>query len=179
MNKITTLALALSLAAVSAPAFAGEGAGAFVRGEIGTTEADVNGYETRDPAFTVRGGYNVNKHFGVEGFVGQYYNDEFLGTDAKATGYGVAMVVKHRFGTDKGFFIDGRVGLARTKLSIDTAIGDVDYSKTTPYTGVGFGYDFNERYGVSLNYAHQNAIKVENNLKVRLDTLSLGFEYRF
>jgi len=200
MTKMRSLILVAALAAISSPAFAGN---AFVRGEIGSTRAELSsGSESasdNDTAFAVRGGY-MGKYVGVEGFYGQYYNNSFDGVDAKADGFGVALVGKYRFGENSGFFIDGRIGLARTKLhaSVDSApivetptgvtkavsnTGGLsgDYTHTQPYAGLGVGYDFNEHYGVTLNYTHQNKIKPApvSSPAVSLNTLALGFEYRF
>lgn len=175
MNKITALSLAAALAAVSTSAFAADGAGAFVRGEIGSTDGQLNGTSQNDTAYAIRGGYNVNEYFGVEAFYGDYYGKNLLSLDLEAKGYGVGLVGKYRFGDDKGFFIDGRAGFARTTLSAD----GFDFEKTVPYAGLGVGYDINNNYGITLNYVRQNAIKPAPALKVELETLSLGFEYRF
>lgn len=203
MTKFRTLILASALAAVASPAFAGD---FFARGEVGTTRAEFSygsaSDSDNDTAYAVRGGY-MGKYFGVEGFYGQYYDASFDGADLKADGYGFALVGKYRFGEDKGFFIDGRLGLARTtlKASVDfvpappspeTVTGPAkagpapialsgEYTHTQPYAGVGVGYDFNEHYGVTLNYTHQNKLKPApiSSPAVELNTLALGFEYRF
>ncbi len=200
MTKFRSLILASALAAVASPAFAGD---FFVRGEAGTTRAELSygsaSDSDNDTAYAVRGGY-MGKYFGVEGFYGQYYDNSFDVADLKADGYGFALVGKYRFGEDKGFFIDGRLGLARTTLKASvnfvppvespetvgkagpapiTASGE--YTHTQPYAGVGVGYDFNEHYGVTLNYTHQNKLKPApiSSPAVELNTLALGFEYRF
>lgn len=200
MTKFSSLILASALAAVASPAFAGD---FFVRGEAGTTRAELSygsaSDSDNDTAYAVRGGY-MGKYFGVEGFYGQYYDNSFDVADLKADGYGFALVGKYRFGEDKGFFIDGRLGLARTTLKANvnfvppvespetvgkagpapiTASGE--YTHTQPYAGVGVGYDFNEHYGVTLNYTHQNKLKPApiSSPAVELNTLALGFEYRF
>ena len=205
MTKFRTLILASALAAVASPAFAGD---FFVRGEAGTTRAELSAGSAsdsdNDTAYAVRGGY-MGKYFGVEGFYGQYYDSSVGGIDSKADGYGFALVGKYRFGEDKGFFIDGRLGLARTTLkgtvefvapppSAEGANGtgkagpapaaiavSGEYTHTQPYAGLGVGYDFNEHYGVTLNYTHQNKLKPApiSSPAVELNTLALGFEYRF
>lgn len=200
MTKMRSLILASALAAVASPAFAGD---FFARGEVGTTRAEFSygsaSDSDNDTAYAVRGGY-MGKYFGVEGFYGQYYDNSFDGADLKADGYGFAVVGKYRFGEDKGFFIDGRLGLARTtlKASVDfvppvsspetvskagpAAIAvSGEYTHTQPYAGVGVGYDFNQNYGITLNYTHQNKLKPApiSSPAIELNTLALGFEYRF
>ena len=200
MTKFSSLILASALAAVASPAFAGD---FFARGEVGTTRAELSAGSAsdsdNDTAYAVRGGY-MGKYFGVEGFYGQYYDNSVDGADLKADGYGFALVGKYRFGEDKGFFIDGRLGLARTtlKASVDfvppppsegvagkaaPAVNGLsgEYTHTQPYAGLGVGYDFNEHYGVTLNYTHQNKLKPApvSSPAIELNTLALGFEYRF
>lgn len=62
-------------------------------------------------------------------------------------------MAKKNFGGDhRGFFIDGRGGIARgvATLEVDGSIEEAEASSATPYLGVGAGYDFSETFGLSL-----------------------------
>ena len=186
MKKNLVLVAGLALAALSAPAFA-EGHG-FVRGELGRSKIDVSadgiGSDSdRDTTWGVRGGYWFNANVGVEGFYSQLYSESVSdGTDtynAKLHAVGVGLVAKKNFGGDhQGFFIGGRAGIARGVVTVEYD-GDVeaDASSAKPYFGVGAGYDFSEKFGMSLNY---DRVKGSGDgLSVTAKTLTLGFEARF
>src|SRR5688572_15313504 len=76
MKKTLILSCALALAGPSNVAFAAEGAAAFVRAELGQSNADVSLLDDTDTAYNLRGGYFFNKHFAVEGFVGSLYDND-------------------------------------------------------------------------------------------------------
>ena len=52
-----------------------------------------------------------------------------------------------------------------------------DESSTKPYYGVNVGYDFNRRWGLSLNYDRRQGDF--SGVDVDVDTISLGGEFRF
>lgn len=189
MTKISALTLALAVAGLSSNAFAAEGAGMFLRAEAGVSEGTVRSanksHESEtDSTYGVRGGYFFTKSFAVEAFYTNYYDKSEGGVDTKATGYGVGIVGKSYLtdSRDTGFYIDGRIGLARTKLegALD-GLGSTDLTKTRAYIGGGAGYDFNRNMGVSLNYVYHDSIDLPAplNNEVRFETLTAAFEYRF
>lgn len=189
MTKISALTLALAVAGLSSNAFAAEGANIFLRAEAGVSQGTIGsangGHESEtDSTYGVRGGYFFNKSFAVEGFYTNYYDKSEGGVDTKATGYGVGLVGKTYLtdSRDTGFYLDGRIGLARTKLegALD-GVGSSDLTKTRAYLGAGAGYDFSRNMGVSLNYFYHDNIDVPGSLgqHVRLETLTAAFEYRF
>jgi hypothetical protein len=182
MKKYVTLAAAIALATLSTDAMAGH---AFVRGELGSsdTEVRVGGYRASesDTAAVLGGGYWFTPNIGVEGHVGSLYNKD-LGYDEQLdlVSIGVGLVAKKNFGADNtGFFIGARAGIARMTAQVREDDFDVidDESSTKPYYGVNLGYDFNRRWGLSLNYDRRQGDF--NGVDVDVDTFSLGGEFRF
>lgn len=93
---------------------------------------------------------------------------------------GVGLVVKKNFGAnDRGVFVGGRAGVSRVTLQVREDDFDVvdDESSTKPYLGVSVGYDFNEYWGLGLNYDRRQA-EFEG-VDVDVDTVSVGGEWRF
>lgn len=186
MNKNVILAIGLALASLSAPALAGNG---FIRAEAGRSDLDIKVDELgrgsdKDSTWGLRGGYWFNPGFAVEGFYSQVYStsldDGFDTYNAKLHGVGIGVVVKHNFGGDhQGLFIGGRAGVARgvATLDIDGDVEEAEASSAKPYFGVSAGYDFSERFGLSLNYDRLQADG--DGLDVTVDTVTLGAELRF
>lgn len=182
MKKYVTLAAAIALATLSTDAMAGH---AFVRAELGSsdTEVRVDGYRASesDTAAVLGGGYWFTPNIGVEGHVGSLYNKD-LGYDEQLdlVSIGVGLVAKKNFGADNtGFFVGARAGIARMTAQVREDDFDVidDESSTKPYYGVNVGYDFNRRWGLSLNYDRRQGDF--NGVDVDVDTFSLGGEFRF
>jgi hypothetical protein len=182
MKKYVTLAAAIALATLSTDAMAGH---AFVRAELGSsdTEVSVDGYRASesDTSGMIGGGYWFTPNIGVEGHVGSLYNKD-LGWDEELdlVSIGVGLVAKKNFGADNtGFFIGARAGIARMTAQVREDTFDVidDESSTKPYYGVNIGYDFNRRWGLSLNYDRRQADF--NGVDVDVDTIAVGGEFRF
>ncbi|WDI94804.1 MULTISPECIES: outer membrane beta-barrel protein [Xanthomonas] len=182
MNKILTLAAAVALSTVSMQAVAGQ---AFVRGEVGSsdTEVRVDGFRDSetDTAASIGGGYWFTPNIGVEGHIGSLYNQD-LGndTDFDLVALGAGVVAKKNFGADNtGFFIGARVGIARMTAQVREDDFDVvdDESSTKAYYGANLGYDFNSRWGLSVNYTRYQG--EFSGIDVDVDTISLGGEFRF
>lgn len=186
MNKHLIAVAALALASVSAPALA-EGNG-FIRAEVGQSDLDIrldgaSGSDS-DNAWGFRGGYWFNPNFAVEGFYSQVYstsfNDGFDTYNTKLHGVGVGLVAKKNFGgPHQGFFIGGRAGISRgvATVDVDGGVEEAEASSAKPYYGVNVGYDFNPRFGMSLNYDRLRAD--EGGLDVTVDVVMLGAELRF
>lgn len=186
MKSNLALALGLVLAAASAPVFAGEG---FVRVEAGRSDVDLTiedfGSESdKDTAWGVRGGYWFNPNFAVEGFYSQLYStsvsDGFDTYRVKLHGVGIGLAAKKNFGgAHQGFFVGGRAGISRGVVTaeLDGSVEGADASSSKPYFGVGAGYDFSERFGLSLNY---DRLKGDGDgVDVSVNTLTVGLEARF
>jgi hypothetical protein len=191
---------ALLLAGLATPAHARDGQ-FFLRGEIGNADSDFDfrsGDDTSDNerARTARAGYYFNRHFGVEGFYGKLYDGRLFGPtswtisyDAQVNASGIGVIGKYRFGESRGFFVQGRGGLARyrtrTTFAYNLCAGLVpcptyeltEDDSTNAYYGVGAGYDFNKHVGVGVNYdVHESGTD-----SVDIDTraLTTSLEIRF
>jgi hypothetical protein len=188
MNKHMMFAALVAAAIVSAPASAANGSG-FVRVEGGRSDVDVgvDGFGStsdKDTTWGVRGGYWFNANFAVEGFYDQLYSDSFNdGFDTynvKLHAVGIGLAAKKNFGGDhKGFFVGGRAGFARGVVTaeLDGEVEDAEASSAKPYFGVNAGYDFNENFGVSINYDRFKG--GGDGVDVTAKTLMLGLEARF
>ncbi len=186
MNKQMMLVAGLALAGLSAPAFA-DGMG-FVRVEGGRSDVDISvdsfGGSDKDSSWGVRGGYWFTPNFAAEGFYSQLYsttfNDGFDNYRLKFHGVGIGLAAKKNFGGNhQGFFIGGRAGIARGVATVeaDGSVEEVEASSAKPYYGVGAGYDFHEKFGLSVNYDRLKA--GGDGVDVTSDTLTLGLEARF
>ena len=78
-----------------------------------------------------------------------------------------------------GFFVGGRAGIARITAQLREDDFDVidDEHSTKPYFGVSVGYDFNRRFGLSLNLDRRQADF--DGVDVDVDTIAVGGEFRF
>jgi hypothetical protein len=197
----TTFATALVFVGLAMPAQARDGK-FFLRGEIGSADSDFDfggsGGDIRDSerARIVRGGYYLNRHFAVEGFYGKLYDGRLVDEpswsityDAQVNARGIGLVGKYRFGDDRGFFVQGRGGVARyrgrTTAGANLCAGLVpcirfthaETTTTAAYYGVGAGYDINDRVGIGVNYDVHDAEVAEAEVDIRSLTASL--EIRF
>lgn len=187
MNKKSMLFAGLLLAATG-PAMAS----GFIRGEAGRSNisADVSGLGSdsdSDTTFSVRGGYNFNKNFGMEAFYSRFYDQsltiddgfESVTISGKLSGIGLGIVGKTNLsGEGKGFFLSGRAGIMRGKIEVSASgYGSASDTSVKPYFGVGAGYDFSEKFGMSLNIDHYKGSGSDVSLTAR--TVTLGLEARF
>lgn len=171
--------VAAALALAASPAVAADGKG-FVRVEGGRTDIAAFGEGGNDTAASLRAGYYFNHHFGIEGFYTRYGADTVEIERVEADGFGAGVFGKINFGADAytGFYMSARAGMAHDRLElILRGIGSAEDSDTVPYVGVGFGYDFNHNFGMGIRYDYQEP-KVYD-VRFKLETLTLGAEYRF
>lgn len=171
-----------------------------------STNFDVSASE-RDNGFGVRGGYFFNPSFAIEGFYTTYgeaaHEDRYSvfwstgvveyveRSSAEVSAFGVGVVGKTNFGGDNtGFYLNGRAGLARAKTDAGFTISGSDgfrdgesqsATSTKPYFGVGMGYDFSPKFGLTANYDWVQAEFDRDGLEVStdVDSLTLGAEFRF
>jgi hypothetical protein len=174
LKKTLILSAVLALASLSNVALAADGAGGFIRAEIGRSDLDVQGFGDSDSSYNLRGGYYFNKHFAVEGFATNLYESHVGFYEVGVRGVGAGLVGKQNFGSDgNGLFVSGRGGLSWLRGEVG---GDHEDSANF-YVGVGAGYDFNDTFGLSLNYdLHKTEF---DGIDVDVDTVTLGGEFRF
>lgn len=182
MKKILILACALALAGLSTSAMAAGDQG-FVRVEAGNSNLDfhVDGAGSDnddDNTWAVRGGYWFTPNFGAEVMYTALYDERFDGFSFEVSGYGAGAVAKKNFGAnDSGFFVSGRAGVTHMEGKISTALGSGKDSSNRLYAGVGVGYDFNELFGLSLNYDYTEADW--DGISADANAITLGAEMRF
>ncbi|HEU0306475.1 MAG TPA: outer membrane beta-barrel protein [Lysobacter sp.] len=183
MKKTLILACALALAGVSNVALANQGGAGFVRAEVGNTDVDfdIDGFGSGsddDSSFSVRGGYYFNANFAVEAHYTNLYDQSEAGASVKLSSFGAGIVGKKNLGANNsGFFFSGRAGIENVKGEVDDGFDSASDNSTNLYYGVGAGYDFNETFGLSLNYDFRQADF--DGIDADADTLSLGGEVRF
>lgn len=180
MKQALLFVAALAAASLSTSAFAGEGSGGFLSAEVGNTNLSIPGFgDDNDTAYGVRGGYFFNANWGVEGFYTQLGDESVGGVNVDMDSYGVGLVGKKNMdGPHSGFFIGGRVGVARTSVDISIdGLGSASDSSNRVYIGASAGYDFNKNLGLSLNVNHHRPQVFDETLRVTTTTLAL--EYRF
>ncbi|TXH67343.1 MAG: porin family protein [Lysobacteraceae bacterium] len=201
-GKTLALACIAALGAFGAPAMAADG-NIFIRGEIGRADVefdDSNGVNANedDRSNIIRGGYYFNPYFGAEAFYGKLYRGRvealsipFIATtDAELSAYGIGAVAKRRFGDERGFYIQGRAGIASMKGEATVVsnpcggplpcafVTRSDERSTKPYYGVSLGYDFNRTLGLGVNYDVLNT-DFGDGLSADTGVMSLGLEVRF
>lgn len=151
-------------------ASAAELSGGYVRGELGNSDVDVGGDSDDDNTMGIGAGWWFNKNFAVEGS----WNNLYDSNGAELSGFGLGLVGKTTVADGKGFYANGRVGMFRAKGEIS---GLGSETSTNLYYGVGAGYDFNENFGVGLNYTRYNADF--DGLDVDASTITGSIELRF
>lgn len=180
MKHSFLLLAGLAAASLSTSAFAGEGSGGFLSAEAGNTNLSIPGAgDDNDTAYGVRGGYFFNANWGVEGFYTKLGDESVGGVDVDLDSYGVGLVGKKNMdGPHDGFFIAGRIGVARTTVDVNiSGLGSASDSSNRVYVGAAAGYDFSKNLGLSLNVNHQRPQVFNETLRVTTTTLAL--EYRF
>jgi opacity protein-like surface antigen len=170
MKKLI-LVSCLALAGFSMSASAAELSGGFLRGEFGNSDVDVDGTSDDDNALGIGGGWYFNPNFAVEGF----WNNLYDSNDAELSGFGLGLKGKTTVADGKGFYAEGRIGMFRAKGEID---GFGSETSTSLYYGVGAGYDFNENFGLGLNYTRYNA-DFDEGFDVDASTITGSIELRF
>jgi OOP family OmpA-OmpF porin len=180
MKQLLLLSAALAATMFAAPAFAGEGSAGFYRVEAGNSNLEIDSNDSNELGFSLRGGYFFNANFGIEGFYTDLGRDSDDSASVEAHAFGIGAIAKKNFGsqTHEGFFINARAGISRIDLNVDIdGFGIVDDGDNQPYYGIGAGYDFNEKMGVSLNVDRFKSDLFDTDLT--FTTTTAAFEYRF
>jgi len=145
MNKTLLAASLLALASLTSVAAAADDSW-YVRGTLGSGRISVDGLGHDDATGGSIGlGYWFNRNFAIEGA----YTDFGDHNGAKIDSWGLGLVGKAHFNqADTGWFVDGRIGIARLEARFHGIGGSDDKA----YVGAGLGYDFNKNFGASINY---------------------------
>jgi len=178
MSKNKMLSRTLLAVLIGAAAFgaqAAEDKGFYVGAGAGQSFVDEAGYDDEDTAFSVFGGYQVNRYFGVEaGYVDfGKLEPEGLGNELEANSAYVSAVGTVPF-TDK-FSGYAKAGFHRWDL--DTPIAGLtnnpDDSGTDPTYGVGLQYRFTDAVALRGEYSRFEA----EDLDVDLAQVQVRFDF--
>ena len=185
MNKLRLAAMAALTVGglVANTAFAAE-PGAFVGVEWGRSEVDVEledlgeGSDS-DQGYVLRGGYYFTPNVAVEAFHANLFDKSEGGASVELDGYGVGVVGRRNFGADgNGFYLQARGGAFRAKGSMSLeGLGSGSDASTTPYFGIGAGYDFSPSIGLGVNYTRYRGDF--EGVEFDSDLVTAALEYRF
>ena len=189
-SKYLIGALAIAAASFSLPAAAQMSmpslSSAYIGGSIGQSDADYDcegaTCDTKDSAWRIFGGYQVNRHFSAElGYanLGEATFD-FGGGDtieAEANAFDISVVGAFPVGPVSLY---GRVGLYRADVEVREALfGNTEESSNGLLWGVGVQYDVNKNLGVRAEWQQYNGMEVGGGEDVDVNVLSVGVLWRF
>ncbi len=144
--------------------------------------------DTTSTAYKLVGGYNVDKNFALEASyfsLGKVAATVKSGnatgyTDAKATGFELAGVVKHNFTDEFGGF--AKFGLARVSATANRNVPGVlsatqDTTSTQPVFGFGLTYNVTKELALLTEFESRR-VKLGTD-KDRVNNFSVGMQYSF
>jgi OmpA-OmpF porin, OOP family len=177
MKKNKVLVHALSAVLFGAAAFgaqAQDNRGFYAGAGAGQSYVDEASYDDEDTAFSVFGGYQFNRYFGLEGGYVDFgkLGPEGVGRDLEANSVYVTAVGSVPF-TDK-FSGYAKAGFQRWDLDTPiAATGTRDDSGTDPTYGVGVQYEFTDAFALRGEYSR---FEVED---ADLDLAQVQVRYNF
>jgi OmpA-OmpF porin, OOP family len=202
MTKLKNAALGLiSVAALSVPSISmaqstmstvmnkGSDAGWFVGGSVGQSKSDCgtsiagSSCDDSDTALRIFGGYQWNRHIGLE--VGYATLGEVkasvgaLSATAEAKAFDLMAV--GTLPVAEKFNVFGKLGWfkADTDVSSNFGVSGSDSSSGLTYA-VGAGYDFNKNFGLRLEWQRYTDVGGNNSGgETDVDVMSIGVVYRF
>ena len=184
--KSTALAASFlaAFAMLSAPAQAADTGGFFVNGRVGRSAVDKGALDDDDTGYAVNLGYRwavaPNVSIGIEGGyadLGEFSAKAPLASTTTVSIDGWNVGATGHFNLDENWYLAGRLGLFRASSEVDNRYFRTDDTSNQWYAGVGFGYDFSNRFSVGLNYDYYKADL--HSAKFNPDLISVSGEYRF
>lgn len=177
MKKNKVLVGALSAVLLGAAAFAAqaqESRGFYAGAGVGQSYVDEAAYDDEDTAFSVFGGYQFNKYFGLEAGYADFGKLESggVGRDLEASSAYLTAVGSIPF-TDR-FSGYAKAGFQRWDLDAPiAATGTRDDTGTDPTYGVGVQYQFTDAFALRGEYSR---FEVED---ADLDLAQVQVRYNF
>jgi len=191
--KNSLFALAVSTAALAAPAVSHADAGGFfVNGNIGYAQMDKGAYNdsgtggaaqigyrwafSPSVALGLEGGYTYLGNFGVKS---SFANSGIQSASVKGWNLGI----NGHFNFTPEWYVSARGGYFRGNLKggfLDSAGNPVNVSTSNSnkfYAGVGLGYDFSNNFSIGVAYDYYRANT--QGLSLEPDLFSVSAEYRF
>jgi len=200
MSKVSKVALALgSVVALAVPsigmaqstmdsmtkAVTGPDSGWLVGGSIGQSKFKVDcpagvSCDDSDTAFRAFGGYNFNKHFGVElGYadLGKLTVSALgISGDIKATAWDLLAVGTLPIGDKFGVY--GKLGMYRADTKESGAIGGSSDSNTDITYAIGGQYNFNKNLGIRAEWQQYKKVGSDSD-NGDVEVMSIGVVWYF
>ncbi len=158
MSKNKMLSRALFAVLFGATAFGAQAAqdtGFYVGAGAGQSYVDERGYDDEDTAFSVFGGYQFNRWFGLEAGYADFGKLEPDAAGATLEANSVYLTAVGTLPFTEKFSGYAKAGFQRWDL--DTAIpglsGTRDDSGTDPTYGIGLQYSFNDAFALRAEYS--------------------------
>ena len=120
-------------------------------------------------------GYNFNNTFAIEGHYGSLGKDSDQIVTIDMTAVGLGLRLKHDFANS--YYIAGRAGMERVENEISGFGERFNDTANKLYVGVGGGLNFSNNFAVTA-YCDTRQVPFFGEDE-RVDTLTIGAEYRF
>lgn len=157
MKKNKVLSTALVAVIASAAAFGAQAAdkGFYAGAGVGQSYVDEGAYDDEDTAYSVFGGYQFNRYFGLEGGYADFGKLEPRGTGTPLEASSVYLTAVGTVPVTDHFSIYGKAGVQRWDLdrAIPSIVGNTDDNGTDPTYGVGVQYRFTDNVALRGEYS--------------------------
>lgn len=194
---ITTMAVALAMAAGSSAASATDLTGWYVNGSVGSVHSNAKalGYDLGSTNSTA-GNFTLGYHAEYIGFelgytdLGSYRDADDVGDRLRLSAGGITLGISAHFNPTPQWYITPRVGGIQWRLKSSATVNDGSQSESASgvehgtgyYVGVGTGYDINRHWSVGIAYDYyqiKKSYQKVGNFQIRCDVASVRAEYRF
>jgi len=177
MNKNKMLSTALVAVIAGAAAFGAQAAdkGFYAGAGVGQSTVDEGAYDDDDTAFSVFGGYQFNRYFGLEGGYADFGKLEPRGAGTPLEASSVYLTAVGTLPITDNFSAYAKAGVQRWDLdrSIPSIVGNTDDNGTDPTYGLGVQYRFTDNVALRGEYSR---FEVED---TDLDLAQIQLRYDF
>lgn len=177
MKKNKLLSTALVAVIASAAAFGAQAAdkGFYAGAGVGQSFVDEGAYDDEDTAFSVFGGYQFNRYFGLEGGYADFGKLESRGAGPELEASSVYLTAVGTLPITDKFSAYAKAGIQRWDLdtAIPSVVGNSDDSGTDPTYGLGVQYRFTDHVALRGEYSR---FEIED---TDLDLAQLQVRYDF
>lgn len=157
MSKNKMLSRALIAVLAGAAAFGAQAAdkGFYAGAGVGQSFVDEGNYDDEDTAFSVFGGYQFNRYFGLEAGYADFGKLEPRGNGRDLEASSVYLTAVGTVPITDKFSAYGKAGFQRWDLdaAIPSVVGNSDDSGTDPTYGVGVQYRFTDHIALRGEYS--------------------------
>ncbi|UNK48774.1 outer membrane beta-barrel protein [Lysobacter sp. S4-A87] len=157
MSKNKMLSRALIAVLAGAAAFGAQAAdkGFYAGAGVGQSFVDEGNYDDEDTAFSVFGGYQFNRYFGLEAGYADFGKLEPRGNGAELEANSVYLTAVGTVPITDSFSAYAKAGFQRWDLdtAIPGVVGNDDDSGTDPTYGVGVQYRFTDHVALRGEYS--------------------------